>query len=63
VAPGVVVAAEAVLVMVRAGVKMATVAVQAAFRLPGGQLLPGSAETAVFSSSLSLVDGLSVVTE
>ena len=61
--PGVAVATLAVLVMVRAGVSTATVAVQAAFPLPAGQLLPAAAETAVLVMTLPPVSGLSTVTE
>ena len=52
----------AVLVMVRAGIRTVTVAVQAGAVLPGGQVLPGAAEVTVLTRCLSPVSGLFTVT-
>ena len=57
-----VVATDAVLVMVRAGIRTVTVAVHAGSVLPGGQVLPGSAEVTVLMRCLSPVSGLLTVT-
>ena len=57
-----VVAALAVLVMVRAGIRTVTAAVQAGAAPPGGQVLPGSVEVAVLVGCLSPVSGLLTVT-
>ena len=53
----------AVLVMVRAGIRSVTAAVQAGAGLPGGQVLPGAVEVTVLARSLSPVSGLLTVTE
>ena len=52
----------AVLVMVRAGIRSVTVAVQAGAGLAGGQVLPGSPEVTVLIRRLSPVSGLATVT-
>ena len=57
-----VVATSAVLVMVRAGIRSVTVAVQAGAVPPGGQLLPGVVEMTVLIRCLSPVSGLLTVT-
>ena len=61
--PGVAVAAVAVLVMVRAGMRTVTVAVQAGAGPAGGQVLPGAVEVTVLIRCLSPVSGLSTVIE
>ena len=60
--PGTAAAVLAVLVMVRAGIRSVTVAVQAGLGLPGGQVLPGSVEVTVLVRRLSPVSGLFTVT-
>ena len=60
--PGVAAATAAVLVMVRAGIRSVTVAVQAGLVLPAGQVLPGAVEVTVLTRCLSPVSGLAVVT-
>ena len=57
-----VVAVSAVLVMVSAGIRTVTVAVQRASVPPAGQLFPAAAEVMVLVSSLSPVSGLVTVT-
>ena len=52
----------AVLVMVRAGIRSVTVAVQAVLAVPAGQVLPASSEVAVLTRCLSPVSGLARVT-
>ena len=52
----------AVLVMVRAGIRTVTVAVQAGAGPPGGQVLPASVEVTVLVRCLSPVSGLLTVT-
>ena len=61
--PGLVVLTEAVLAMVRAGIRSVTVAVHAGSVPPGGQLLPWVVEVTVLTRSLSPVSGLLTVTE
>lgn len=53
----------AVLVMVRAGMRSVTVAVQAGAGPDGGQVLPAVVEVTVLVMCLSPVSGLSTVTE
>ena len=57
-----VVAASAVLVMVSAGIRTVTVAVQPGSVPPAGQLFPAAAEVRVLVRDLSPVSGLLTVT-
>ena len=52
----------AVLVMVRAGIRSVTVAVQAGAGLSDGQVLPGSVEVTKLTRRLSPVSGFLTVT-
>ena len=53
---------DAVLVMVRAGIRSVTVVVHAGLVVPVGQVLPGSSEVTMLMSCLSPVSGLLTVT-
>ena len=61
--PGVVVLELAAMVMVRAGVRTPTVAVQLGSVPAAGQLFPAAAEVTVLTRDLSPVSGLFTVTE